>query len=277
MPLTASIDAYVYAHRFTQNSRDSAFGHLNRYLRAAGPDLGGTMEWWQMLSKSVSPSTLRTTHSVVHGYCKWLVAQGLIDASPLEGIRPPRAVRPNPVTLTPEEVQSLRDACSNPRDALMVELAWGLGLRCVEISRLEVADVDLVAGFVDVHGKGNTHETMPIPPSVARSIRLYLSRHPASSGPLVRDLRFHRRGLLPKTVSIIMANLAKDAGVKTRAYDGKGAHSLRRTCATDLLERGANPSQVMRVLRHSSLRSIDHYLRRVNSEELRPLLDARAG
>ena len=78
------------------------------------------------------------------------------------------------------------------------------------------------------------------------------------------------------TLSKLVIKLSKAAGVKRAPYDGRGAHSLRRTCATDLLESGASVVQVQQVLRHQNLATTQAYLRRSSAEELRGVLERRA-
>lgn len=262
--------AWVDAHRYTAPSRRGARYVLARFM--AADDVDG---WWRSLSH-LSASSKRNHWSVVRCYCRWLMERGEIERDPLAGIRPPKPPRPNPVTISTDDHRALAAACTNPRDRSILALMYGIGLRCVEVSRLEVGDVDFDGRLVAVRGKGGRDDVLPLPESVARVLRSYLDEHPASAGPLIRDLRWHRFPITAQRVSEVMARLATDAGVKRRPYDGRGAHALRRTCATELLEAGANVRQVQAVLRHASLRSTEHYLRRSSADELRAVVELRA-
>jgi integrase len=73
-------------------------------------------------------------------------------------------------------------------------------------------------------------------------------------------------------ISEMVGAWLRDANLKRDRFDGIGAHALRRTCATELLQRG-NIRQVQAVLRHASLTSTERYLRRSEAEELRQLVD----
>lgn len=260
---------WLNGHRYTEPSKKSALYALLRYQRAKTAE-----EWWRSLDH-LAPSSRRAQFSVVSSFVQYLLELGELDRNPLIGISPPRPPRPNPVTFTAAEVDRVREACTNWRDRVIVELMWGIGLRCVEVSRLEVADVDLAGRYVTVHGKGGGFDVLPLPERVAWVLENYLEAHPATAGPLVRDVRFHRTGLKAQRVSDVMVEIMRRAGVKRRAYDGRSAHTLRRTCATDLLDAGANIRQVQAVLRHASLNSTEHYLRRSNAEDLRGVLDQR--
>ncbi len=261
---------WILARRYTEPSRKSAKYALMRFLNAES-----TTAWWQSISH-LSAGSLRNNYAVAHGYCEYLVQLGELDRNPVAGIVPPKSPRPNPVTLSAADVDAIRAACSNPRDRAIVELMWGIGLRCVEVSRLEVGDVDLAGRFVTVTGKGGGVDILPLPERAAAAIEVYLDAHPASAGPLFRDLRWHRKPVTAQWMSEVVGKIITDSGVKRRAFDGRGAHALRRTCATDLLDNGATIRDVQAVLRHTSLSSTEHYLRRSKAEDLRSLLEARS-
>lgn len=80
------------------------------------------------------------------------------------------------------------------------------------------------------------------------------------------------RGMSAQHISESVGGWLREAGIKRGRHDGIGAHALRRTCATELLQRGTI-RQVQAVLRHASLTSTERYLRRSEAEELRALVD----
>jgi site-specific recombinase XerD len=191
-------------------------------------------------------------------------------------IRPPVVRQKPPVTLTPAEVDALRRQCATMRDRVVIELAYGMGLRVMEIAALRVDDIDWSRMILLVRGKGGTEELLPMPVSVAWAIRAYFTQHPPpGSGHVVRQM-YSDLPMAADSLSKHVINLARRAGVKRGAHDGRGAHSLRRTCATELLESGASVVQVQQVLRHRNLATTQHYLRRSSAEELRRVLERRA-
>jgi integrase len=177
-----------------------------------------------------------------------------------------------PATLSDEDVAALLHVLPDYRAEAIVELMLRLGLRCVDVSQLQVADVDVRGMSITVTGKGGHVDLLPLPKSCAVAATKYLARCPAPAGPLFRTYTSPTRPMSAQCVSEMVGAWLRDAGLKRDRYDGIGAHALRRTCATELLQRG-NIRQVQAVLRHASLTSTERYLRRSEAEELRQLVD----
>lgn len=278
--LSGHIANYVATHR-PASAKGTTYS-LHRFARAAGDPAPADLTarhveaWWRSIGH-LAPSSLRQQHSLVRCFLAWLRAHGALTGDPLAIISRPNEPRRLPVTLNSAEVDAIRHECSTTRDRAIVELAWGLGLRCVEIARLQIADVDFTGRLVEVHGKGGHVDMLPLPSRVDLALQAYLLEHPAPSGPLLRDLRWHRHPISPAWVSEVVVRLAKRAGVKRSRYDGKTAHGLRRTCATELLDDGATIREVQAVLRHASLSTTERYLRRSSANDLREVLERRAG
>lgn len=274
------VPVYIANRRTTGQSVAAARSVLGIFCAAVGnprPENLTTFDvevWWAG-RQHLRPSSQRNQYATVRCFLGWLRAHGLIDTDPLAVIARPRPHRRVPVTLTPNEIRALRGACETNRDRVIVELGWGVGLRCVEIAQLEVPDVDFDRALILVRGKGDHHDLLPLPCSVATALGTYLTERPATEGPVVRSERRPSEGLTANWVSHVVADLATTAGVKRARYDGRGAHSLRRTLATDLLEGGESIRKVQRVMRHRSLTSTEAYLRIPEVEELRGPLERR--
>ncbi|EYF07071.1 tyrosine-type recombinase/integrase [Chondromyces apiculatus] len=140
------------------------------------------------------------------------------------------------------------------RDAAVLALLSGGGLRRAEVAGLELGGFDGVA--VQVLGKGNKQRLVPLPDGALRAVEDWLAvrgRHP---GPLVTHLRNQRRGLCAETINDVVQGLAERAGVrKLTSHDG------RRTYITDLLLAGAPVRDVQALVGHASLEQTEKYLR----------------
>ncbi len=84
-----------------------------------------------------------------------------------------------PQPLDQAEVIALLDACDRStavgqRDFAVITVLHRLGLRCGELSRLRLDDVDWQAGILTIHGKGDRTDRLPLPVDVGRAIVDYL-------------------------------------------------------------------------------------------------------
>ena len=273
-----TIETYIATRRWARLTERGARHTFSHFVAATGDPPIGELDrehveaWWQTQA-TVAASTARIRHSHISCFLSWCRQVGVLAGDPLAGIPRPREPRRSPVTLSDDEVAALLAAVPDLRGDVVVKLMLWLGLRCVDVSRLEVGDVDFGAGMLRVTGKGGHVDVLPLPRVVATAIRRYLRAYPASSGPLVRAYDAPVRALTAQRLSELVGSWLRSSGVKRCRLDGRGAHSLRRTCATELLGRGANVRQVQAVMRHESLRSTEHYLRRADAEELRPLVE----
>lgn len=177
-----------------------------------------------------------------------------------------------PRGLDPEQVERLLggvdcDTVIGRRDYTALLLMVRLGLRAVEVARLELGDVHWAQGEITVRGKGNRRERLPLPDDVGEALADYLGdRRPGSPCRylLLRE-RAPRHGLSSAAVSMIVSRAGKKVGL-----GGLGAHCLRHTAATRMLGQGASLPEVAQVLRHRSLDTTAIYAK-VDREALRPL------
>ena len=158
-----------------------------------------------------------------------------------------------PKGLEPDQVRRLLAACdaSTPlgcRDLSILTLLVRLGLRRGEVAGLRLDDIDWRAGMLNVRGKGNCHERMPLPTDVGLKLAEYLeSARPANAqGRTVFVRHFATYHALSATrVSTIVSDTARRAGLG-RIH----AHRLRHTAATELLRTGASLPEISQLLRH---------------------------
>lgn len=139
------------------------------------------------------------------------------------------------------------------RDRAILRLLYERALRCCEVCRLDVGDVDLQAGTLDVLGKGRTaKERLTIAPPTVAAVRAWLEVRGTEAGPLFVSLdNAHRRQLrrLSGTgVYDLVRELGDGAGVRARP------HGLRHAAITEALDRGTDVRAVQRFSRHRDLR-----------------------
>lgn len=252
---------------------------LNLFAAATGdPPIGDlsrrhVARWYGALT--CSATTTRHRLSVVQTFTAWAVQEGLIPKDPAAGFKPPAQPKHLPRALPTATVAQLISGCPDERARLIVLLMAQMGLRCCEVARLQYGDVDWQSRVALIRGKGNKERVVPIPDEAWAALEGYLAVHPAVAGPLVRSYHDPTRGLAPGYISDRVRLWMRAAGVKSSARDGKSAHALRHTAATDVLRAGADVRQVQAMLGHESLQTTQRYLG-WNVDGLRLVMEGRS-
>lgn len=231
------------------------------------------VERWLETYRDLAPGTRRGRFLVVRAFCERMVEQGVMRRNPFHGMKTPREPRRLPRALPAESVARTLAACPDVRARLIVTLMVQEGLRRVEVSRLEVGDIDMAYGTLRVVGKGDHERVLPITDETRQALRDYLGLYPSNAGPLVRSYQYPTRGLHPDTVARIVRTAMEEAGVKALPRDGVTPHALRHTCAADMLRGGANVRDVQAALGHAHLSTTELYLPHL----VAPLAEAMGG
>lgn len=204
--------------------------------------------------KSARPSSKRTGLTIVRTWCKWLVLEGYLTKDPTARIASIRQPKYLPRGLPAEAVAATFARCPDERAVLLVSLMVQEGLRCCEVARLEVGDVDLDNRLVLVRGKGGTQRVLPLSNESRFALLNYLSAEPSHHGPLIHSRINPTKGISAAYVSDLVGRWMTESGVKATA------HALRHTMATDMLRGGAHVRDVQQALGHVELSSTQVYL-----------------
>jgi integrase/recombinase XerC len=208
-------------------------------------------------------------------YFAWLQRTGVIAADPSTRLTAPRGDSRLPHVLRPAELDTLlapppSDDPVGLRDAAVLELLYGSGLRVGELCGLRLADLDLERATVTVWGKGSKQRRVPMSEPSTDAVRAWLrAGRPALVVPAVTpdDAVFlNRRG---------RALTARDTRrvLDRRAANPTHPHALRHTFATHLLDGGADLRAVQELLGHADLATTQLYTH-VSKERLRSVYDA---
>lgn len=175
----------------------------------------------------------------------------------------PRAVKP-------DGVARLLAACDGQtaagrRDLAIITLLVRLGLRSMEVSNLRLDDIDWRHGEITVQSKGRC-EQLPLPWDVGKALVACLRDRPSVPDRHIFLTRLAPIvGLGPSGVRDVVKRACRRADMPRI-----GAHRLRHTAATRMLNAGASLSEVGQVLRHSDLQTTAGYAK-VDHINLRPL------
>jgi integrase/recombinase XerD len=160
-----------------------------------------------------------------------------------------------PVVLSMEEVAQLLAAAKPGRERMLLETAYGCGLRISELLGLQVTDIDASRMVVTVrHGKGAKDRQVPLSARLLSALRRWWSthRHPRWLFPGKRS----GRPLTEGNVQRICKRVVQRAQLRKPAT----LHTLRHSYATHLLEAGVDVVTLQKLLGHSDLSTTARYL-----------------
>ena len=216
---------------------------------------------------TLSPTTVRHLHMVIHRVLESAVKQGLLARNVANAAHRPRATRREFRTLSSEEVTRLIAASSTTRWEPLIVTAVLTGLRLGELLALRWRDIDFTLQQLSVRGTlrraGNEGLVVDEPKTSKSRRSVSLSApvvhalkelheteemaHPIDSGDFVFTTK-ERGPLDPNNVWRAFKGLLAEAELPNVRF-----HDLRHTAATLLLEGGVNPKVVSEMLGHSSV------------------------
>ncbi len=226
----------------------------------------------------VAPASVARELAAIRMLHRYLALEGFRADDPtvdLEGVRVPAGI---PKPLTEDQVASLLDAVvptepAHHRDRALLELLYATGARISEAVGLSIGDIDHDGRLVRLYGKGGKERLVPFGSSAADALDAWLS--PAGRAHLVpaqwlrRDdaeaVFLNSRGgrLSRQTAWQIVRRYGARAGITADL----SPHVLRHSCATHLLDHGADLRVVQEMLGHASISTTQVYTK-VSQERL---------
>ena len=204
---------------------------------------------------------------------RFAAAEGLTEEDPARSIRPPKPPRRLPKALSLEQVQAMlevpaADTDLGLRDAALLELLYGTGLRISEAVALDLDDVHRLLRTPDgeqppglrVLGKGSKERIVPVGSYARAALDAYLIRgRPGLTayGRGTPALFVNTRGgrLSRQSAWAVLRSVAEKAGITAEV----SPHTLRHSYATHLLDGGADIRVVQELLGHASVTTTQIY------------------
>jgi integrase/recombinase XerD len=230
-------------------------------------------------SKGRAPASVARATVAIRALYRFCADEGFASADVGAMLAPPRVPSSLPKALTESEVADLIDSIDGDdavsrRDRAMFELLYGTGMRVGELVGLGIGDIDRHDALVKVFGKGSKERIVPIGRSARSAIERWLC--PEGRDAMAPE-RWARRGdaeavflnargsrISRQGAWTVVRHHAERTGLGTRL----SPHVLRHSCATHLLEHGADIRVVQELLGHASLTTTQIYTR-VSAEHLR--------
>lgn len=240
--------------------------------------------------RHLSSRTVNQHISVLSGFCRYLMTQGLLKSNPVKTVTRPKVAKRLPEfyredameeyfsssahSASTDELDILRTFGPDARKdrtaremyerrlrRLIISMLHSTGIRRAELISMNVGSVDLSRRVAKVLGKGGKTRMVPLVPSLcselelySQSVEIYFGCRRQNGDPLLLTATGKR--LYPVFVDrAVKEELGSIAAITGR----KSPHVLRHTLATELLDEGADLNSIKELLGHSSLAATQVY------------------
>ncbi len=252
-----------------------------------------------MEERKLGTRTVNLHLSVLSGFCKFLMTQGLLKSNPVRLVTRPKTEKRLPVfyrdeameqymadtdfAVSEDSLELLRAMCESERAGgqqagasasslartlyerrlrrLVVSFLHGTGLRRAELASLDVQSIDFERNMLKVRGKGDKMRDVPLVPALVRETERYLE-----AAEVFFDGRPAAGDPLLRTPSgrrlypvYIDRAVKTELGAVPDITGRKSPHVLRHTLATELLNDGSDLNSIKELLGHSSLAATQVY------------------
>ncbi len=217
----------------------------------------------------LKPTTVRRKYMSIRCFCNHLISSGRLDPNILESLDPVRAERSQSDVLEPEGVDAIMATLgkdlSSPRtnhvrrNIAIVLTLYHCGLRVSELCGLNIEDLNFARRQIRVLGKGRRERMVPVSHECVDAIQSYLKTDHNFDTNVV-FIKSDGQRLTRRAVSDMILSLSRRAGVKHTT-----SHTLRRSCATFLMNNGVDLELVKSLLGHQNLGTTQTYLAVTNS------------
>lgn len=197
-----------------------------------------------------APATAHNRFRAVRTFFRWLVREGLLDVSPIAGLRAPRLPDDPPPVLRTEQLQAVlratvgHDHFRTLRDRALVQVLIDSGCRRAELLGLRTIDVEPGTGLVRVKGKGDRMRFVVVGQVTGRAIAAYLACRSDHQCAALPDLWLGRSGRFTNSaLARMLARRGVVAGLPVRLHP----HLLRHAWAHQMLAAGMQETDLMAI------------------------------
>ena len=214
--------------------------------------------------QGLSPRSLARKSSALRGFYKFLRSEGLIEEDPTKLLERPKIGRALPKVLSLEEVELILDQPSKDtayglRDRAILEVLYATGIRESELIDLQLSSLNKAAEFLTVIGKGDKERIVPVGQYAIEAINKYLTD---GRPKLLKDIAERTMFLNPygkKMSRMGLWKIVKKYALAAGIARPVSPHVFRHSCATHMLEGGANILAVQEMLGHVDVATTQIY------------------
>lgn len=215
----------------------------------------------QLHGKGLSAKSLARRLSAWRGFYRFACKRLGYPHNPCADLRPPKARRALPETLSPDACAQLLDRAPEDvletRDKAMFELFYSSGLRLAELAGLDLSALDLAAGEAMVTGKGSKTRIVPVGDKARDALTAWIGVRRGMADPEEKAVFTSRNGgrLTARQVALRLDRWARKAGLDVHVHP----HMLRHSFATHVLQSSGDLRAVQEMLGHASISTTQVY------------------
>ena len=237
-----------------------------RERKVTDPSIAGVISLFMvhLHDKGLSARSLARKSSSLRGFYKFLVREGLLEVDPTKLIERPKIGRNLPKVLSQLEIENIlkQPDITTPlglRDVAIIEVLYATGIRESEIINLHMGSLHDAGEFIRVIGKGDKERIIPIGKYALNAIKAYLMK---GRPKLIQDISIRTLFLNlygNKMSRMGLWKLIKKYSLKAGILRPVSPHVFRHSCATHMLEGGANILAVQEMLGHVDVSTTQIY------------------
>lgn len=201
----------------------------------------------------------------IRSFFHFLILEDYISESPAEFIDTPRVPEHLPDVLSDEEITAIQDTFDRSlpdqaRNAVIIEVLYGCGLRVSELVNLKLSNIYAEEEALLITGKGDKQRWVPINTEALEMLESYILYTRSKIQPQPGEEKYvflSRRG--HHLTRMYIFKFIKEAVAKAGIEKEVSPHSLRHSFATELVKNGADLRAVQEMLGHATIRTTEIY------------------
>ncbi len=205
-------------------------------------------------TNNISKVTVDNIRRIFSSFFAWLEDEDYIAKSPVRRIHKVRTDTLVKEVLSDENLEILRDSCTELRDVAMIDLLASTGMRVGELVKMNIADIDFQERQCVVFGKGNKEREVYFNARTKIHLKQYIESRADSSPALFVSLSSPHTRLTISGVEVRLRRIGKQCCINK-----VHPHKFRRTLATMAIDKGMPIEQVQKLLGHVKIDTTLHY------------------
>lgn len=205
--------------------------------------------------KSVRKNNETTLNNRIHylmSLFKWLTIEEYISKNPMLKIKILKTEKKVKDVLSDEQTEMVRCSCDKERDLAIIDILISTGMRVGELVKLDRSDIDFVNGQCIVYGKGKKERQVYLNGKAKVHLMWYLEQRTDDNPALFVGLKEPHERLTESGVRAMMNKLCRTNNIRNIHLH---PHKLRRTMATNMINRGAPAEHVQKILGHATVQT----------------------